>query len=89
MKHKLGARLRCGNGDLYTGMTDDLQRRLEQHQSGRGGSFTKTTQPVGLLYHEVYNSQDHAKCRETQLKNWSRRKKLALIGGDREVLKKA
>ena len=81
--------LRCGNGDLYTGFTDDLERRLEQHQSGRGGWFTKTTQPVELMYREVYDSEDEARQRETQLKGWSRRKKLALIGGDREVLKKA
>jgi putative endonuclease len=81
--------LRCGNGDLYTGMTDDLERRLQQHQSGRGGWFTKTTQPVELVYHEVYESEAQAKYRETQLKGWSRRKKLALISGEREALKKA
>lgn len=81
--------LRCGNGDLYTGMTDDLPRRMAQHQSGRGGWFTKTTQPVELLYHETYNSEDQAKQREMQLKGWSRSKKLALIRGDREALKRA
>ena len=81
--------LRCGNGAFYTGVTSDLERRLQQHQSGRGGWFTKTTQPVELLYHEVYDSEDTAKQRETQLKGWSRRKKLALIGGDQEALKKA
>ena len=81
--------LRCGNGDLYTGVTNDLERRLEQHQSGRGGWFTKTTQPVELLYHEVYDSEDTAKNRETQLKGWSRRKKFALIAGNRQALKAA
>ena len=79
--------LRCGNGDLYTGVTSDLERRLQQHQSGRGGWFTKTTQPVELVYHEIYGSEDEAKRRETQLKGWSRRKKLTLIAGDREALK--
>ena len=81
--------LRCGSGDLYTGVTNDLERRLEQHQSGRGGWFTKTTQLVELLYHEVYDSEDTAKNRETQLKGWSRRKKFALISGDRVALKRA
>ena len=81
--------LRCGNGDLYIGVTNDLERRLQQHQSGRGGWFTKITQPVELMYHEVYNSEDQAQRRETQLKGWSRRKKLALINGDRLALKRA
>ena len=81
--------LRCGNGDLYTGMTDDRERRIAQHQSGRGGWFTKTTQPVELVYHEIYDSEDHAKQREMQLKGWSRKKKLALIGGDQAALKRA
>ena len=81
--------LRCGNGDLYTGITNDLERRLEQHQSGRGGWFTKTTPPVELVYHEVYDSEDETRHREVQLKGWSRRKKLALISGDPVVLKKA
>ena len=81
--------LRCGNGDLYTGITNNLERRFVQHQSGRGGWFTKTTQPVEFLYHEVYNSEDEAKQRETQLKGWSRKKKLALISGDRVALKRA
>ena len=79
--------LRCGNGELYTGVTSDLDRRLHQHQSARGGWFTKTTQPVELLYHEVYNSEDEAKQREVQLKGWSRRKKLALIAEDLNALK--
>ena len=81
--------LRCGNGDRYTGMTTDLDRRLHEHQSGKGAWFTKTTQPIELVYHEIYHSEDQDKQRELQLKSWSRRKKLALIAGDRETLKKA
>ncbi len=81
--------LRCGNGDFYTGMTDNLERRIVQHQSGRGGWFTKTAQPVELAYHEIYDSEDQAKQRERQLKSWSRKKKLALIVGDRGALKRA
>ena len=81
--------LRCGNGDLYTGLTTNLERRLHEHQSGKGGWFTKTTQPVKLVYHEIYDSRDEARQRDTQLKGWSRRKKLALIAGDQVALKKA
>lgn len=81
--------LRCGNDDLYTGLTPDLERRLIQHQSGRGGWFTKTTQPVQLVYHEQFPTKAKAVRREAQLKGWTRRKKLALIAGERVALKKA
>ena len=81
--------LQCGNGDLYTGMTSNLQQRLKDHQSGKGGWFTKTTQPVTLVYQEQFATEAEARRREAQLKGWSRQKKLALISGDLELLKKA
>lgn len=81
--------LHCSNGDLYTGLTPDLERRLSQHQSGRGGWFTKTTQPVQLVYHEQFSTKAEAVRREAQLKGWTRRKKLALIAGDLKALKNA
>ena len=81
--------LRCGNGDLYTGLTTNLDRRLQEHQAGKGGWFTKTTQPVELMYREMFQTRDKAEKREGQIKGWSRRKKLALISGDRKALKEA
>ena len=81
--------LRCGNGDLYTGVTTDMRRRLHEHQTGRGGRFTRTVQPVELVYQESAASENQAKRREAQLKNWSRAKKLTLITGDHEARKQA
>ena len=81
--------LQCGNGDLYTGITEDLDRRVEEHRSGTGGRFTRMAQPVELVYHETLQDEQEASRRERQIKTWSRRKKLALIAGDLHALKAA
>ena len=81
--------LRCGNGDLYTGVTTDLERRVQEHRSKIGGRFTRAFQPVELAYSERAATESEAKHREAQLKAWSRAKKLALISGDRNALKSA
>ena len=79
--------LRCGNGDVYVGLTDNLERRLKEHQSGVGGRFTKGMRPVELIYSETHATETEAVHREEQLKRWSRTKKLALAAGDLEALK--
>ena len=79
--------LRCKNGDLYTGMTSNLERRMCEHQSGKGGRFTKSVRPVELLSHEVFLARQEAVDRERPLKGWSRKKKLALASGSVETLK--
>ncbi len=81
--------LRCGNGDVYVGITEHLARRMAEHQSRRGGRFTRMSQPVKLVYQEAYATEREAKERERQLKTWSRRKKLALVSGDYQALKAA
>ncbi len=81
--------LRCGNGDLYTGMTANLERRICEHQSGKGGRFTKSVRPVELLYSEAFHVKRDAVDRERKLKGWSRKKKLALVAGSVEVLRAA
>ncbi len=70
------------NGELYTGITQDLSNRLLRHVSGRGGRFTKGNRPVKILYHESFQNRELASAREIQIKKWSRAKKLALIGND-------
>ena len=74
--------LRCSDGSYYTGSTIDLERRLEQHQSGEGANHTKKRLPVELVYVEEYERIDVAFYREKQIQNWSRAKKEALIAGD-------
>ena len=80
--------LRCSDERLYTGSTVDLQRRIDEHQSGNGSNFTKCRLPVTLVYFEEYNRIDQAFKREKQIQRWSRGKKEALIQGNEEELHK-
>ena len=79
--------LECRNGEYYVGSTTDVERRLEEHQAGLGGDFTRKHRPVKLVYKEEYASIEQAFQRERQLHGWSRAKKEALIKGDLEKLK--
>src|SRR3954469_20016131 len=78
--------LRCRDGSYYVGSTQDLMRRLSQHQNGAGASHTALRLPVKLLYYETYHRVDVAYKRERQLHGWSRKKKEALINGLTERL---
>ena len=72
--------LRCGDGTLYTGCTNDLPRRLEAHRSGRGAKYTRSRLPVEPVYREEAADKSAALRREAAIKRLDRRKKLALIG---------
>jgi len=78
--------LLCADGSYYTGSTNDLERRIQQHQSGEGSNHTKKRLPVQLIYYEEYDRIDLAFYREKQIQGWSRKKKEALIGGAAELL---
>ncbi len=80
--------LKCRNDDLYTGITDNLQRRFDEHKSGKGGHFTRSFGAEEILYSEEHMNKSSALKREAQIKGWTRKKKLALIEGDLELLKK-
>jgi len=71
--------LLCSNGQYYTGSTNDIEKRLFQHQNGEGANFTKKHLPVELVYLEEFDRIDDAFCREKQVQGWSRKKKEALI----------
>ena len=73
--------LRCGDGSLYTGCTNDLPRRLEAHRSGRGAKYTRSRPPVTLAYREAAAGRSAALRREAAIKRLTRRQKLALIEG--------
>ena len=81
--------LLCSNGKYYTGSTTDLERRLLEHQEGRGANFTRKHLPVKLIYLEEFLRIEEAFRREKQIQSWSRKKKEALIKGDFENLSKA
>lgn len=78
--------LQCGNGTYYTGSTKNLDRRLQQHQSGNGANYTRKYSPVTLLYYEAFSRIDWAFYREKQVQRWSQAKKEALMRGDIEEL---
>ncbi|QCX02234.1 GIY-YIG nuclease family protein [Aggregatimonas sangjinii] len=70
----------CSDGTYYTGMTNDLERRLAQHQSGhRKDSYTYFRRPVLLKWYLQCTSPSEAIAIEKQIKGWSHQKKMALI----------
>ena len=71
--------LRCSDGSLYTGWTNDLAKRVRTHQNGQGGKFTRAHRPVELVYYEVFEEKSEAMKREAAIKKLTRDKKLALI----------
>lgn len=74
--------LRCGDGSLYTGATDDVARRLCAHQCGRGAKYTRSHLPVELVYSEELPNHSAALRREAAIKKLTRAQKLSLIAGD-------
>ncbi|MDO6439100.1 GIY-YIG nuclease family protein [Cyclobacterium sp. 1_MG-2023] len=78
--------LECAHGTNYTGSTNNLDIRLEQHQIGEGANHTKRRLPVKLIYSEEYQRIDEAYYREKQVQGWSRKKKEALINGNHKLL---
>jgi len=62
--------LQCSDGALYTGVTDNLERRFEEHVTGKGGHYTNYNRPEKILYHETYCSRLGAEKREQQIKRW-------------------
>lgn len=71
--------LRCADGTLYTGWTNDLSARLAAHNAGRGGKYTRARRPVTLVYYEACETKEAAMSREWHIKRLSRANKLALI----------
>ena len=71
--------LRCGDDSLYTGITDDLQRRLKAHESGKGAKYTRGRGPLTVVYTEQQTDRAAASRREWEIKHMTREQKLALI----------
>ena len=69
----------CSDGTLYTGYTNNLEKRLRAHNSGRGAKYTRSRLPVRLVYFEEFDSKERAQSREWHIKQLSREEKLKLI----------
>lgn len=70
--------LECKDGSLYTGITDNLERRLTAHSAGKGAKYTRGRSPLILRYTENCESHSHALRREIEIKKMTRLDKLAL-----------
>jgi len=70
--------LHCGDGSLYTGITNDLDRRLESHQRGTASAYTRSRRPLALAYQEAQPDRGAALKREAAIRRLSRAEKLTL-----------
>ena len=71
--------LHCADDTLYTGWTNDLEKRLKAHNEGKGAKYTKTRTPVELVYFEEFQTKKEAMSREWHIKQMSRNEKIELI----------
>ena len=71
--------LRCADGTLYTGITNDLDRRMAEHELGRGARYTRGRGPFQLVYKEACGGRGQASKREIEIKSLSRDQKLRLV----------
>ena len=71
--------LRCRDGSLYTGITNDLPRRLASHRAGTGSAYVRTRLPIHVVYREAQPDRGSALRREAAIKKLRRRDKLALV----------
>lgn len=75
--------IECSDKTLYTGITTDIERRLEEHNNKKGAAYTRTRIPVKLKYKELCIDRSHALKRESQIKSLTRKDKLQFINSCR------
>jgi len=78
--------LRCADDSFYVGHTDDLDRRISQHQSGYFTGYTFKRRPIELVWSEDFQTRLDALSAEKQIKGWRREKKQALMNGNWELM---
>ena len=78
--------LKCSDGTLYTGWTNDLEKHVEAHNSGKGAKYTKARRPVELAYYEEFETKEQAMKREYAIKQLGRKEKQKLIAGKKVKL---
>jgi len=71
--------LLCSDNSLYTGSSNNPDERFSEHKNGKGGRYTRSHKPIKLLYTEQLKSKSSALKRESQIKSWSREKKLLIL----------
>ena len=73
----------CSDGSLYTGWTNDLEKRIKAHNDGKGAKYTKSRRPVMLAYYEEFQTREEAMRREWEIKQMSRQKKMRMISAEK------
>ena len=73
--------LECKDGTYYTGWTNNLEKRLKDHNEGKGAKYTRARRPVVLAYYEEFETKEEAMQREYAIKQMNRSEKAALIDG--------
>lgn len=68
--------LLCNDSSLYTGISDDPEKRLVEHKNGKGGRYTRSHRPVRIIYRENCKNKGEALKREFEIKSWTRGKKI-------------
>lgn len=76
--------VKCSDGSLYCGWTNDLEKRVSAHNAGSGAKYTRSRRPVELVWFEEHETREEAMSRECQVKKLSRAEKLQLIGEKNE-----
>ncbi len=71
--------LECKDGSLYTGITNDIDKRMAKHLAGSASKYTRAKGPTKIIYTEQYETRGEALKREAEIKKWRRKKKLDLI----------
>ena len=80
--------LRCADRSYYLGHTDELERRVAQHQAGEVNGYTRSRRPVVLVWQQDFATREEALAAERRVKGWSRAKKEALIAGDWDKIRR-
>lgn len=77
--------LKCSDGTLYTGITSDIARRIEEHNSSKlGAKYTKARRPVELVYSKEFDDRSSASIEEARIKKLSREEKLSIISKSKD-----
>lgn len=74
--------VKCSDGSLYTGWTNDLEKRIRAHNDGKGAKYTKSRRPVVLAYYEEFQTKEEAMRREWEIKQLDREQKMKMIRED-------
>ncbi|MCL4382752.1 GIY-YIG nuclease family protein [Patescibacteria group bacterium] len=71
--------LLCSDVSFYTGISNNPEKRFEDHKNGKGGRYTRLHKPIKILYLEKFATKSEALSREAQVKGWSREKKIRIL----------